>query len=257
MNLLPARKILTGTMLTVLLLSPFGTSVFAEEKSQSDSSNSVTNSINAEDKTIQSVQSNNDSKTLIQSTEKEESNDLTSTNDELRYKALEKEYNITLEEVDHWSVNYPDYTPMNILKQMGYYHINANRQTLIMYAISKDDWQPYRAFEAKYTPLYFEIVDGKFEYSKIYFGHAIENYIFNNGLMGINLEKPTSENEVHVKELKSYIEKFKAAPGIVPYVVGLNHREDVALQYGVERPKKDFFNSKYNNPKVMAEGRFE
>lgn len=251
------KKLATSTILTTMLLTSFVTAVDAEEKGEIDSSTSL--SIVE----LNKIAENNVPKTLAELLQREEANDITSTNDERRTKALENEYNIILEETDnwvynhHWSEQISNYTPINVLKQMGYFHINANRQSLILYAIRTNDWQPYRAYEAKNTPLYFEIVNGKFEYSKIYFGYAIEKYISNNHLMGINLDKPTAENADYVAQLKSYIAKFKAAPGIVPYVIGLNHRDELAIQYDVEKPKRDYFDSKYNNPKVMQEGKFE
>ncbi|MGN4128089.1 hypothetical protein ACMGD3_24245 [Lysinibacillus sphaericus] len=255
MKLHYTKKLVPSAVLVAMLLTSFGTSVGAEEKKQTESVTPIT--VVESVKNTEEQQNETTPKTLAELLQKEETNGLTSSNDERRTKALEKEYNIQLEESDHWSVKYPDYTPINTLKQMGYYHVNANRQALIFYAIRTNDWQPYRAFEAKNTPLYFEIVDGKFEYSKIYFGNAIEKYIFNNQLMGIDLEKTTPENAIHVAQLKSYIEKFKAAPGIVPSVIGLNHRDELALQYGVKKANSDYFNSDYNNPKVMQVGRFK
>lgn len=265
MNFWSTKKLATSTILATMLLTSFGTTVGAEEREgiDSDTSASTVEVTKTVDNEVTKTVDNDGPKTLAQLLQKEETEDITSTNDERRTNALEKEYNIKLEESDnwtyssHWSEQTTNYTPMNVLKQMGYFHINANRQSLILYAIRTSDWQPYRAYEAKNTPLYFEIVDGKFEYSKIYFGYAIEKYILNNQLMGIDLEKPTTDNAEYVLQLKSYIAKFKAAPGIVPYVIGLNHRDELAIQYDVEKPKRDYFDSKYNNPKVMQEGKFE
>lgn len=49
----------------------------------------------------------------------------------------------------------------------------------------------------------------------------------------------------------------KAAPGIVPYVIGLNHREDMAKENGVEQVPLSYFNSKWNNPNEFLHGTFE
>lgn len=195
---------------------------------------------------------------------------LESNNDAERRNALEKAFNIQLDETDVWEdkegqyvdeVNGVKYSSHKTLKSLGNYAENANRQELIKYGMRTGDPQPYYAFEAQKTPAYFQLVNGKLEYSKFYFGHEIEMNLFSFGeKISNNLHNPEKRAELEA-ERKAFLEKyaalFKAAPGEVPYVVGLNHTEELAKQYDVPRVDKDFFNSKYNDPDVMNKGIFK
>lgn len=176
---------------------------------------------------------------------------LESNNDSERRNALNKAFNVQLDETDVWE-------DKEGKQSLGIYAVNANRQELIKYGIRTNDWQPYFALEAQKTPAYFELVEGKFEYSKVYFGYKIEmNVSYFDKKISDSLHNPEKRAELEADK-KAFLEKyaafFKAAPGEVPYVVGLNHTEELAKQYGVPQVENDYFNSKYNDPDVMKKG---
>lgn len=195
-----------------------------------------------------------------------------SNNDAERRKALEEKYNITLTDsmvwedkggkVSHTTEDGKDvfYTSHDEMKAQGFYVVNANRQDLIQYGVQTGDWQPYRAFEAEKTPAYFEIVDGKYEYSKVYYGQMIRvlnsNYTYNLGKTSTEEQRAIAKAE-YERELNGYLVKFRNAPGEVPYVVGLNNTAHIAAENNVPEPKEEFFNSKFNHPTVLSEGRFK
>ena len=202
-----------------------------------------------------------------------------SNTDTVRREALNKEYGITLTDKDVWenkkgqtSVN-PDgtvseYTSHEEMKALGFYTVNANRQELIQYAIRTGDWYPYRALEAKDTPLYFELVNGKHEYSKVYYANQFEHtyHNYNSQVTAVNTEGGLSstDRELKVKEIREaqkreltkIADSYKKAPGSEMYVIGLNHREDFASEWGVKQVENGWFDSKLNDPKVKAEGKF-
>lgn len=191
---------------------------------------------------------------------------LDSNKDDERRKALEDKYGIKLTDDMVWkdkkgqtTVN-PDgtvskYTSHDEMKALGSYAVNANRQELIQYGIKTGDWQPYRAFEAERTPGYFEIVDGKYEYTKAYYGNLLQSHIMDyNSKIG-KLDKNSDEwkalVEHHEAFMKENVKKFNEAPGVTPYVPHLNHNEEVAKETGAVMYDKDFFNSKYNHPDFL------
>lgn len=203
---------------------------------------------------------------------------LNSNDDNERRAELEKEFKIKLTDKMVWEdkkgqkTRNPDgtvseYTSHDTMKSLGFYAVNANRQELIQYGIQEGDWQPYRAFASKETPGHFEIVDGKYEYNKIYYGQLISSHLVSYNAQvaelgakygyteedkaAIAAEKAAAKAE-HDRYMTEYVEKFNNAPGIVPYVVHLNHREDVAKQYGVEMVAEGYFDSKYNNPDLLS-----
>ena len=101
-----------------------------------------------------------------------------------------------------------EYTSHEALKALNIYATNANRQELNQYGIRTNDWQPYRAFEAQSAPAYFELVDGKYEYSKIYWGNKIENE-----LMGLkwNITENWGDLEKRAEaeaDMKAYIKSM-------------------------------------------------
>lgn len=203
---------------------------------------------------------------------------LNSNKDSERRAALEKKFNIKLTDKMVWedkkgqTTRHPngtvsEYTSHDTMKSSGFYAVNANRQELIQYGIQEGDWQPYRAFAAQETPGHFEIVDGKYEYNKIYYGQLMSSQLtsYLEKMVELNMkygytpeEKAAIEEEKvahkteHKRIMAEYVEKFNNAPGIVPYVVHLNHREDVAKEYGVEMVAKGYFDSKYNHPELLT-----
>lgn len=197
---------------------------------------------------------------------------LQSNNDSERRQALEETFNVKLSDTDIWADkageytydmygNKHEYTPHEALKALNVYATNANRQELIQYGIRENDWQPYRAFEAEKTPAYFELVDGKYEYNKIFWGNLIEHDLTNFKTKLADNWNDLEKRAVIEAEMKAYIKKqaaiFNEAPGIVPYVIGLNHTVTLAKENGVAEVAKDYFDSKYNHPDVMAKGIFK
>jgi len=196
---------------------------------------------------------------------------LDSNNDEERRQALEEKFGIELTDDMVWedkkgqtTVN-PDgtvseYTSHDEMKELGFYAVNANRQELIQYALKTGDWQPYRAFEAKRTPGYFEIVDGKYEYTKAYYGHLLESHLMSykakiSDMTQRNVDKHSDEwqtiEKSHESYMAEYVKAFNEAPGVTPYVPHLNHNEAVAKETGAIMYSNDFFDSKYNHPDFL------
>lgn len=199
---------------------------------------------------------------LAEQLQKENSQDITSTNDEKRRAALEQKYDIQLESYDKWNNNGgSNYTSINKLKQSGFYAENANRQELILYGVRTDDWQPYRAYQAERSPAHFEIVDGKYEYSKVYWGQYIQSSLAGyNGQLAKYFSDAEKSKEIK-EERKAFVEKyakiFNDAPGVIPYVVHFNHTEEIAKENGVSTVEKGYFDSKYNHPDVLTKGIFK
>lgn len=198
---------------------------------------------------------------------------LNSNDDTERRDALQEQFKFELSDKDRWedkagqfTVN-PDgtkseYTSHKEMKDLGFYAVNANRQEAIQYAIRTGDWQPYRAFEAVKSPAYFEIVDGKYEYSKVFYGNLIESALqgFGSAETQAYVERDAEKLKAIKEERKAYLEEnvklFNEAPGFTPYVVGLNSSEAWIQETGALPVSKGFFDSKYNHPDVMDKGVF-
>lgn len=217
----------------------------------------------AKDETTKVITENNANKHQeAKNSVKDKINEPNLNDDKVRRDLIEKEYGIKLTEDDVWHMNTDEgYTTKEQLIELNSYATNASRQELIQYAIRTNDWQPYRAFEAKRTPAYFEIVNGKYEYNKLYYGNLIEGDLRLIAQVRMNgAEKvPNVANDVTVEDLEKHlnerIDEFNKAPGIVPYVVGLNSNEELAKQYGVKMPSDDFYDSKWNG--IMGTGVFK
>lgn len=199
---------------------------------------------------------------------------LGSNTDSERRAAIEEKFNIKLDASDVWAdkkgemAYNPDgsltkYTSHDELKALGIYATNANRQELIQYAIRTNDWQPYRAFSAMESPAYFEVVDNKLEYNKVYFGHLIESMIsyYNTEIQDAKVikdeEKASKLQSAKQKYLDEYVPKFNNAPGVTPYVSLLNGNEKIAKETGAVMYEDSYFDSKYNHPDVKAKGVFK
>lgn len=169
--------------------------------------------------------------------------------DELRREDLSKELGIDLKDEDRWGAPRVEegYTSLEDLQDNIYYGVNASRQDLIKFSIRTGNWDAYNAFEAFRTPAYFEKIDGKFIHNKVYYGNLIESSLrwFNSPDYADQRANPQAikDSEFRLKEL---IADYKTAPGIIPYVIGLNSNESYANTYGVERPSNSYFDSKYN-----------
>lgn len=190
---------------------------------------------------------------------------LDSNQDDERRSALEKKYKIKLTDSMVWadkkgqtSVG-PDgivstYTSHDELKSLGIYTINANRQELIQYGIQTGDWQPYRAFEAERTPGYYKVVNGKYEYTKVYYANQLANYRswlgetetdFYTGK--ISAERHEELKAAYTRDFNEALSNFKKAPGVVPYIIGINNTSDLSEKYGVAESDFAFFDGVNNH----------
>lgn len=133
--------------------------------------------------------------------------------------------------------------------------VNTSRNDLILNAISKNDWSDYHRFQAKQHPAWYEEVNGTFQPNKVYYGNLIESKF--SALKEAQANNDQKGIETWQKSIVEAIEDFNNAPGIVPYVVGLNHTADLAAQNGVAEPGDDYFDSKWNSPLVSSQGKFE
>lgn len=200
--------------------------------------------------------------------------DLSSNDDTKRREELSKQLGIKITEKHAWADKkgektvgsdgrVVEYTSHDDMKKAGYYAVNANRQELIQYGIQEDDWQPYRAFEAKDAPLYFEIVDGKYEYSKIFYANQIQTTILSYGYQIYDANILRDDNKVKEltaardKAVKEYYADLLKAPGeMIPYIAQFNSSPAWANYWGVEEAPKAYFDSKYNDPSVLPYGKF-
>ena len=135
------------------------------------------------------------------------------------------------------------------------FDVNTKRNDLIQNSIETDDWSKYNEFQAKQHPAWYEAVDGKQVPNKIYYGNLIESKI-----QALKEAKASNDQENVArweKNLQEAIVDFNNAPGIVPYVVGLNHTAGIAAENGVAEPGDDYFDSKYNSAMVLDQGKFE
>ena len=135
------------------------------------------------------------------------------------------------------------------------FDIHIKRNDLIQNSIKTNDWSKYNEFQSKQHPAWYEAVDGKQVPNKVYYGNLIESKI-----KAMKEAKASGDQENAVKweaNLKEAITDFNNAPGIVPYIVGLNHNQRTAAEFGVEEPGDEFFDSKYNSHLVTSKGKFE
>lgn len=202
---------------------------------------------------------------------------LNSNNDETRRNSVQSTLGMTFSGDDEVYQNsnsaqgdgsvssYMKRTSIEDLKSLGNYATNANRQELIQYAIRTGDWQPYRKLEYKKSPLFFYLTDdNKLEYSKVYWAKFIsgevnmyrENLVkFHQGELSLTKSLVELESE-HKKRMQEYIENWKSAKGPALYVIGFNNNDDYAKEWGVEKVPNAYFNSPYNHPLVLSDGRF-
>ncbi|SFD86490.1 hypothetical protein SAMN05216238_10520 [Lentibacillus persicus] len=135
------------------------------------------------------------------------------------------------------------------------FDVHMKQNNLIQQSISANDWSDYNEFQAKQEPAWYEKVGNQYVPNKIYYGNLIESKI---DAMEEAEMAGDKEGAVRWKEsVHEAVTDFKNAPGIVPYIVGLNHNAEVAAQYGVDEPSDEFFDSPYNSAKVLNEGKFE
>lgn len=135
------------------------------------------------------------------------------------------------------------------------FDIKIKRNDLIMESILKDDWTNYHEFQAKQHPAWYERMDGKAVQNKIYYGNLIESKV--RSLQEAKASNDKAEILKWEKSLTEAIHDFNNAPGVVPYIVGLNHTEELASRFGVPEPEDEFFNSKWNSSLVLSQGKFE
>ncbi|MFC7685763.1 hypothetical protein [Ureibacillus sp. GCM10028918] len=135
------------------------------------------------------------------------------------------------------------------------FDVKVKRDELIISSIQNNDWSEYNKFEAAQHPAWYEEVNGEYQPNKMYYGNLIESKI--NALKEAKAENDSEKIEIWSKNLKEAIINFNNAPGIVPYIVGLNHNEQTAAENGVPEPGDDFFDSKWNSSIVADQGKFE
>ncbi|WP_260838928.1 hypothetical protein [Heyndrickxia oleronia] len=135
------------------------------------------------------------------------------------------------------------------------FDVNVSRNNLILESIQSNDWSKYNEFEAKQHPAWYEEVDEKQVPNKIYYGNLIESKL--KALQEAKMSGDQSVVKSWENNLQEAIKDFKNAPGIVPYVIGLNSNADLAATYGVEEPDGSYFNSPYNSALVNSQGKFE
>ncbi|GLB60230.1 hypothetical protein [Cytobacillus sp. NCCP-133] len=135
------------------------------------------------------------------------------------------------------------------------FDIKIKRNDLIMESIRSDDWTRYHEFQAKQHPAWYEQVDGRPVQNKIYYGNLIESKI--RSLQEAKASADQGEILKWEKSLEEAINDFNHAPGIVPYIVGLNHTSELASRYGVPEPGDEYFDSKWNSSLVLSQGKFE
>lgn len=131
--------------------------------------------------------------------------------------------------------------------------VNGQREGLIQGAVNSGDWQAYRDWSAKQTPMYFDKgSDGQNTYNKNYYASLLES---SSRAMREAESKgdafTASEWERNIREL---VGKYNSAPGDAQYMVGINSNDAWANQWGVEQVGSDWFNSQWNNPEVRSQG---
>lgn len=134
------------------------------------------------------------------------------------------------------------------------YDVNNQRNHLILNAIETNNWSKYNEFQAKQHPAWYEQVDGQYVPNKMYYASLISSKL--EALKAAEMENDQKAIDTWTKSLKQAIKDFKNAPGVVPYVAGLNHTAELANKYGVPQADLSFFNSKWNSPIVAKEGKF-
>ena len=131
--------------------------------------------------------------------------------------------------------------------------VNGQRENLIQGAINSGDWQAYRDWSAKQTPMYFDKgADGKNTYNKNYYANLLES-----NMRAINEAKMSGDTFTAgewERSMRETLEKYKNAPGIDQYIIGLNNTAELAQQYGINQAGSDYFNSEWNDPNVRSKG---
>lgn len=133
--------------------------------------------------------------------------------------------------------------------------VNNHRNDLILESIQNDDWSEYNEFQAKQHPAWYEQVGGQFVPNKSYYGSLLSSKM--KALKEAEISNNQAEIEKWTANVQEAINDFNHAPGVVPYVVGLNHTAQLANQYGVAQADDAYFDSKWNSPTVASDGKFK
>ncbi|KGP74656.1 hypothetical protein [Pontibacillus yanchengensis] len=133
--------------------------------------------------------------------------------------------------------------------------LNMKHNNLISSAVGSNDWSKYNEFKAKQNPAWYDLQNGSFTENKTYWGNMFEERM--EALKEARHEDNQKEIHIWSKRVNEAVEGFKKAPGVTPYVVGLNSLESFAKEYEVDQASEGWFDSKWNNPKVLNEGQFE
>ncbi|MGN7385472.1 DUF2599 domain-containing protein [Sporosarcina sp. SAFN-015] len=149
-------------------------------------------------------------------------------------------------------------TRKDVLKALEGYTGDRSRNGLMEYGLKTGDMSLFHAVDAMYRPAFYDIVNGKFVKNKFYYGALIDKHIQSIDQYFVDFSYATGIQlkEKEDKRLWELVEKYKKAPGLIPYVIGFTNTKQNADKYGVEETPIDFFNSKWNHPDVMTKGRF-
>lgn len=150
------------------------------------------------------------------------------------------------------------FTKEDVEKALVGYKGGRTKGEVLKYSLRTGDWNPYYALDALKRPAFYNIEDGKFKRNKYYYGGLIESHIkYSNELLTKGKTGVDVENEgQRAERLKGLVEKYKAAPGVIPYVVGFNTSKEYADMYGVKQVPVEFFASNWNQQGVLERGIF-
>ncbi|WP_252502141.1 DUF2599 domain-containing protein [Sporosarcina sp. Marseille-Q4943] len=150
------------------------------------------------------------------------------------------------------------YTQEDVLKALERYNGDKSRKGLMEYGLKTGDMSLFYAADALLQPAFYDVVDGKFTRNKFYYGALIERHIqrVNQYIADFGNEAWLKHKEEEDKRLLALVEKYKKAPGVIPYVIGFTNSKQNADKYGVEVTPIEFYNSKWNHPDVMTKGVF-
>lgn len=132
--------------------------------------------------------------------------------------------------------------------------VNSKRNELIKKSINKEDWSDYNQFQAKQHPAWYEETEGAATKNKTYYGNLLESHI--RALKEAKLHNDDEAITTWSERIEEGVKDFNDAPGVTPYVVGLNNTESLAAKFGVAQANDSWFDSKWNDPIVDDQGNF-
>ncbi|MCG7344269.1 hypothetical protein MHZ92_08995 [Sporosarcina sp. ACRSL] len=133
--------------------------------------------------------------------------------------------------------------------------VNQGRNSLILEAVRTNDWSDYHQFQAKQHPAWYDNVGGVMKQNKLYYGNLID--VQNRSLKEAVQSGDQAEIARRQARMNELIADFKNAPGDVPHVIAFAQDPELAAAHGIPKPSSEWFNSPYNNPLAVSQGRFE